>query len=176
MEWLKDLLGIQVQYEHQLPLQLPSYIQSHYRIQPAVLDGLEVLFLSPADRPEPAATLKKHMSRAEEKTGRRVILVLKSLTTRQKESLIRKRIPFLVEKKQVYLPFMGIYLQNRDAAPAPVRKEILPSSQLLLLSFIYQGAAPLSFSQAGQKLALTATSISRAARQLEELELLQFTR
>ena len=173
MEWLKDLLGIQVRYEHQLPFRLPNYIQERYRIQPAVLDGLEVLFLSPADRLEPAATLKKPMARAEEKTGRRVILVLKSLTTRQKEALIRKRIPFLVEKKQVYLPFMGIYLQNRDAAAAPFRKEILPSSQLLLLSFIYQGAAPLSFSQAGQKLALTATSISRAARQLEELELIR---
>lgn len=173
MDWLKDLLDIQVRYENQLPLQLPNYFQERYRIQPVVLDGLEALFLSPSDHPEPAVTLKKHMARAEEKTGRRAILVLKSLTTRQKKALIRQRIPFLVEKKQVYLPFMGIYLQNRDSAAAPCRKEILPSSQLLLLSFIYQGAAPLSFSQAGRKLALTATSISRAARQLEELELIR---
>lgn len=45
--------------------------------------------------------------------------------------------------------------------------------QLLLLHFIYGGTKELPSSQAAKDLKLTATSISRASRQLEEMGLLQ---
>ena len=102
-----------------------------------------------------------------------VVLVLKEITWRQKEYLIRERIPFVVENKQIYLPFMALYLQERCSAEKQQYEEILPSAQLLLLYFIYSGAQELSTSQASKELGLTPTSISRASRQLEEMKLVQ---
>ena len=99
--------------------------------------------------------------------------MLKEITWRQKEYLIRERIPFVVENKQIYLPFMALYLQERCSAEKQQYEEILPSAQLLLLYFIYSGAQELSTSQASKELGLTPTSISRASRQLEEMKLVQ---
>ena len=100
------------------------------------------------------------------------MLVLSELSFRQKEYLIREKIPFIVEGKQIYLPFMAMYLQERCNAERELREEILPSAQMLLLHFIYGGAQELLTSQAAKDLELTPTSISRASKQLEEMGLL----
>ena len=42
-----------------------------------------------------------------------VILVLEQITARQKEYLLREKIAFIVDGKQIYLPFMAAYLQER---------------------------------------------------------------
>ena len=53
------------------------------------------------------------------------------------------------------------------------KADLLPSAQLLLLYYIYHGCGELLTSVAAQKLGFTATSISRASRQLEEKGLIQ---
>lgn len=104
---------------------------------------------------------------------RPVVLVLEQITARQKEYLLREKIAFIVDRKQIYLPFMAAYLQERCDAEKSDREEILPSAQMLLLYFIYEGAKELSTSQAAKDLDLTPTSISRASKQLEEMGTLQ---
>ena len=42
-----------------------------------------------------------------------VVLVLEQITARQKEYLLREKIAFIVDGKQIYLPFMAAYLQER---------------------------------------------------------------
>ena len=64
-------------------------------------------------------------------------------------------------------------MQERCDAEKSDREEILPSAQMLLLYFIYEGAKELSTSQAAKDLDLTPTSISRASKQLEEMGTLQ---
>ncbi len=64
---------------------------------------------------------------------RPVVLVLEQITARQKEYLLREKIAFIVDGKQIYLPFMAAYLQERcDAEKKSDREEILPSAQMLL--------------------------------------------
>ena len=116
--------------------------------------------------------LKKHIARIQKNENLPVVLVLKELSFRQKEYLIREKLPFIVDGKQIYLPFMAVYLQERCSVEKIPREEILPSAQMLLLHFIYGGAQELSTSQAAKDLELTPTSISRASRQLEEMGLL----
>ena len=86
--------------------------------------------------------------------------MLKEIISRQKEYLIREKIPFVVEGRQIYLPFMALYLQERCNAEREQREEMRPSAQMLLLHFIYGGAQELSTSQAAKDLELTPTSIS----------------
>ncbi len=68
---------------------------------------------------------------------------------------------------------MAMYLQERCDAEKQAYEEILPSAQLLFLYFIYNSAKNLTTSQAAKDLDLTPTSLSRASKQLEEMQLLQ---
>ena len=133
----------------------------------------KVVFLYPKNELEQVETLKKHLERVKKSADCPVVLVLEQITARQREYLLREKVAFIVDGKQIYLPFMAVYLQERCDAEKSDREEILPSAQMLLLYFIYEGAKELSTSQAAKDLELTPTSISRASKQLEEMGLLQ---
>ena len=173
MEYLEKVLGIKVAYEEAVVRHLPNFINTRYRLQIVSLDGKKVIFAYPKTELEQIETLKKHIVRIQQSENLPVVLVPEQITSRQKEYLIREKIPFVVEDKQIYLPFMAVYLQERCSAEKFLREEILPSAQMLFLHFIYNGARELTTSQAARNLNLTPTSISRASKQLVELGLLQ---
>lgn len=173
MEYLDKVLGIEVTYENAEFKHLPNFIITRYRLQMTFLNGRKVIFLYPKTELEPIGVLKKHIARIQKNENSPVVLVTKEISFRQKEYLIREKIPFIVEGKQIYLPFMALYLQERCSAEKQLREAILPSAQMLLLHFIYGGAQELSTSQAAKDLELTPTSISRASKQLEKMGLLQ---
>ena len=172
MEYLDKVLGVKVTYEDVEFKHLPNFIATRYRLQLVSMDEQKIIFLYPKTEMEQIEVLKKHIARIQKNENLPVVLVLKELSFRRKEYLIREKIPFIVDGKQIYLPFMAMYLQERCSAEKIPREEILPSAQMLLLHFIYRGAQDLSTSQAAKDLELTPTSISRASRQLEEMGLL----
>ena len=71
---------------------------------------------NPKTELEQIEILKKHIARIQNNENLPVALVLKELSFRQKEYLIREKIPFIVDGKQIYLPFMEVYLQERCSA------------------------------------------------------------
>lgn len=172
MEYLDKVLGVKVIYEDVEFKHLPNFIATRYRLRMVSMNEQKIIFLYPKAELEQIEVLKKHIARIQKNENLPVVLVLKALSFRQKEYLIREKIPFIVDGKQIYLPFMAVYLQERCSAEKMPREEILPSAQMLLLHFIYGGAQELSTSQAAKDLELTPTSISRASRQLEEMGLL----
>lgn len=171
MEYLNKVLGIEVVYMNGKFEHLPNFIVTRYRLQRVSMNGQGVIFLYPKTELEQVEVLKKQIARIQKNENLPVVLVLNELSFRQKEYLIREKIPFIVEGRQIYLPFMALYLQERCNAEKKPREEMLPSAQMLLLHFIYEGAQELSTSQAAKDLELTPTSISRASRQLEEMGL-----
>ena len=172
MEYLDKVLGVKVTYDDVEFKYLPNFIATRYRLRMVSMNEQKMIFLYPKTELEQIEVLKKHIARIQKNENLPVVLVLKELGFRQKEYLIREKIPFIVDGKQIYLPFMAVYLQERCSAEKKTREEILPSAQMLLLHFIYGGAQELSTSQAAKDLELTPTSISRASRQLEEMGLL----
>ena len=133
--------------------------------------GIRVVYKK--DAPDFVNVIKKHMDRIRKDENAPVVLILEQLTYRQKEYLLRAHIPFIVEEKQIYLPFMAVYLQERGDGEKTETTAILPTAQLLLLFYVYHGCGELLTSTAAQRLGFTATSISRASRQLEEMSLIQ---
>ena len=75
-----------------------------------------MIFLYPKTELEQTEVLKKHIARIRNNENLPIVLVLKELSYRQKEYLIREKIPFIVDGKQIYLPFMVVYLQERCSA------------------------------------------------------------
>lgn len=172
MEYLNKVLGVKVIYKDVEFKHLPNFIATRYRLQLVSMNEQKIIFLYPKTELEQIEVLKKHIARIQKNENLPVVLVLKELSFRQREYLIREKIPFVADGKQIYLPFMAVYLQERCSAEKIPREEILPSAQMLLLHFVYGGAQELSTSQAAKDLELTPTSISRASRQLKEMGLL----
>ena len=173
MEYLTRVLGIKVVYQDEASASLPNYIAARYRIQKVLLDGRNVLFAYPKEELESVSAVKKHLERIGRTQGTPAVLVPDRLTYRQKEYLLRDHIPFVVEGKQIYLPFMAVYLQERGDSEKRETGAMLPSAQLLLLHYIYSGCGEMMTSEACRELTFTATSISRASRQLEEMGLIR---
>ena len=173
MEYLKRVLGIRVIYPDDSAAALPNYITARYRLQKATLDGKPAVFVYPVAELDPVDAIKKHLRRIESAQGMPAILVPDHLTYRQKEYLLRDRIPFIVDGRQIYLPFMAVFLQERGDGERTETDVMLPSAQLLLLHYIGHGCGEMTTSEAAQKLGLTATSVSRASRQLEDMGLIR---
>lgn len=173
MEYLRRVLGIRVWYLKEAVKSLPGFIHARYDMKRVTLDGKEAVFVYPKTELEPVNMVRKHIDRISRTEGSPAVLILQRLTSRQKEYLIRDHIPFVADGKQIYLPFMAVYLQERGDSDKTEARTLLPSAQLLLLYFIYQGCRELTTAEAAAGLGFTATSLSRASRQLEESGLIQ---
>ena len=173
MDYLQKVLGLNLTYINDDIKHIPNFIGTRYILRNVLLDSQKDVFIYPKTELEQIETLKKHISKIKSIVNLPIVIILDKITYRQKEYLLREKIPFIVNNKQIYLPFMALYLQERCNAEIFPNDEILPSAQVLLLYFIYSGANEMSTSQASKELELTPTSISRASRQLEGLELIQ---
>lgn len=173
MNFLEQTLGIHISYRGEDLKSFPNYIHSRYQIRKVLLDKQEVFFVYPKGELDPVDAIKKHFVKIESTGSGKAVLILGHLTYRQKQYLLRDKIPFIVDGKQIYLPFMGIYLQERSDGEKKEREKLLPSAQLLLLYYIYNGCGEMVTSGACVPLSLTSTSISRASRQLEDLQLIE---
>ena len=115
MEYLNKVLGIEVTYENVDFKHLPNFIVTRYRLQMASMNGKKVIFLYPKTELEPIEVLKKHIARIQKNENMPVVLVLKEIISRQKEYLIRERIPFIVEGRSICLLWRCIC--NNGAMP-----------------------------------------------------------
>ena len=79
-------------------------------------------------------TLANHMKTIQKAKGLPVVYHPKNLTPSKMKGLLKHQIPFIVDMKQVYLPFLGTYLQ------AVAEREVNDSDVL----WLYE---PLLFSQ-----------------------------
>ncbi len=173
MLYLNHVLGINTYYSPDTVKSLPNFIYSRYDLKIVTMNGKKAIFVYPIEELESVNLVKKHFDRISKAENAPAVLVLDHLTYRQKEYLLRDHIPFIVDGKQIYLPFMAIYLQERGDSEKTEVTDILPSAQVLLLYYIYHGCGELMTSDASVALGFTSTSISRASRQLEELGLIR---
>ena len=62
-------------------------------------------------------------------------MVFETISRKKKEYLIAAHIPFIVQEKQIYLPFLGIVLQEVYNAEIPTVEQFQPSAQILFFTF-----------------------------------------
>ena len=152
---------------------MPYLLTDRYRFQLASLGCAGALFVYPKGEPDPISTIKKHFDLIAKSSAVPPVLILEKCTARQRKALIDNHIAFVVEDRQIYLPFMGILLQETFSEDVHENASLLPSAQLLLFYYIYSRERELPMSQLPEKLQLSAMSVSRAVTQLEEAGLLR---
>lgn len=174
MDYLYQVLGIRTEFlDGHSGFEQPNHIRSNYRLQSVALDGRPVIFVYPNTEMLPVNLVKKHLEIIRKTANKPAVLVPERLTSRQKAYLLREHIPFIVTGRQIYLPFMAVYLQESGEGASQSLTEMLPSAQLLLLYCIYHGCRNFQVSEAARELGFTPMSMSRASRQLKEMNLVR---
>ena len=144
---------------------LPLYLDL-YEIQPISLDGVKVLFITPRETLSNVKAVKKHLEKMQSLSGCFVSLLLNDISETRKKSFLENHIPFVVINNQIYLPFMAIYLQEKNKTKIEAVSQLTPAAQLVFINFFKQNSEALAVASFAKKLQFSEMSTTRALRQL----------
>lgn len=171
MDYITCLLGTKIKYElWQHEKELPYFISDFYSCELASIEGLKSIFLYPnsAEELERPNSIKKKIAKIQLLEPLPVVVVSKMLTRWHVQSFLKDRIPFVIPEKQIYLPFIGVALQNKFAAENKIVEKFQPAAQMLFLSYMYGTSQELLLSAVAKQIGFSAMTASRAAKQLEQ--------
>lgn len=115
-------------------------------------------------------TLVNHIKKISSAKNLPVVYHPRSLTYSKMKGLLQQKVPFIVDAKQAYLPFLGTFLQAVSDEKNEKVKFSLPA-QLLAMMYLYSREPFLYIKKAVEFLPYSAMSITRAMRELEVSEL-----
>jgi DNA-binding MarR family transcriptional regulator len=173
---LADTLGVKISSEPwDGAVSLPYFLNELYTLKKVMLDSTACIFAEPMGEVPAVQAIAKHFSRIHDAAEVPVVLQMNGLSGERRKAFIKSRIPF-VAAGQIYLPFMGIVLQEQLYAEPKSREKLMPSAQLLLFSYLYQSGDKMYTSPMAGKLGLSAMQITRAVRQLHKLNLIEVSK
>lgn len=167
LNYIKEVLNINCS-QIDMPLDkiiLPLYLDL-YEIQPISLDGVKVLFITPRETLSNVKAVKKHLEKMQSLSGCFVSLMLNDISETRKKSFLENHIPFVVTNNQIYLPFMAIYLQEKNKTKIEAVPQLTPAAQLVFINFFKQNSEALAVANFAKKLQFSEMSTTRALRQL----------
>lgn len=169
MEYIEQVLDIKTEYKDwEDRKKIPYFLTDRYSFKKVKLDKTNCLFMYIKGKMEDIVSVKKHVQKLAEVVNIPVVLVLNECLPRQRESLIKARIPFVMEGMQIFLPFMGVALQEKFSKRRLIPSKISPAAQVLFLYFLYSGKEEISFSELSNHISYSLMTISRATKQLED--------
>lgn len=149
----------------------PLYLRSGRKYFLLHIGGLECVLIETDEDSFNLSAFRKQMMKLPVKQ-KHIVLCFKHLNSRRRKALIEAGIPFIVPESQVYLPFLGIVLQERMKSIAVASERLSPSAQLVLLCLMYeQDTQPTRKVDLAKRLELSAMNVTRAVQELEALEL-----
>lgn len=167
LNYIKEVLNINCS-QIDMPLDkiiLPLYLDL-YEIQPISLDGVKILFITPRETLSNVKAVKKHLEKMQSLSGCFVSLMLNDISEKRKKSFLENHIPFVVTNNQIYLPFMAIYLQEKNKTKIEAVSQLTPAAQLVFINFFKQNSRELEVANFAKKLQFSEMSTTRALRQL----------
>lgn len=167
LNYIKEVLNINCS-QIDMPLDkiiLPLYLDL-YEIQPISLDGVKVLFITPRETLSNVKAVKKHLEKMQSLSGCFVSLLFNDISEKRKKSFLENHIPFVVTNNQIYLPFMAIYLQEKNKTKIEAVSQLTPAAQLVFINFFKQNSRELEVANFAKKLQFSEMSTTRALRQL----------
>lgn len=156
--------------EYTAPGKFPPVIVNNYTLKIAAINGRKCIFAEPSVDIN-LSMLRKQQKQLEHLTGMICVLDLPKANGYTKERLIEEGIPFVVQEKQIYLPFLGVALSDEDERVIKPCECISFLTQKLLLISIYENWKDVSVSKAAERLSVTKISVTRCYDEIEALGL-----
>lgn len=156
---------------------LPLKYTGSYKLYSVFMDGIEWMILQPKIEIR-LNTLRHDQKQVQKVSGLNCALYFTKLSHYSKEIMINEGIPFIIEGKQMFLPFLGMLLIDReDRKLAPVHV-ISFLTQKLLLCALYERWEDMSVTKVAERMGVTKMSVSRCFDEMEylDIEILDTTR
>lgn len=180
-----EIIGIDAEIQpldKKMADRLPLYLSQGYKWHHAALAGRSCILAEVKNIQNISITSIYHQF-AQVRTlfGLPVIAVVDALETYNRRRLIEKKIPFIVPGKQLYIPDFFIDLREWGNTPKKEKEQLTPLAQELLLLYILDknsrnpAFANKPFKELAQWLDTNPMSITRAAENLKQLELIEVT-
>ena len=137
--------------------------------------GVSFALVSIIKEPElTIAAMKKQQKKYEEALQCPVAYEVAANSIAMRNAFVKSGISFIDLPGNVFLPFMGIVLQDVYRKQIIKADKMMPATQMVFLELLYMedGESVLK-SEVANKLNLTKTSITRATAQLEEMGLIR---
>lgn len=172
---LEQYFGCKVkiaEYKNKLPLPIFMTMRDImmveiYGVNFAIIDVVKETELS-------VAAMKKQKAKYEEALQCPVAYEVALNSVSMRNALVKSGVPFVDLPGNVFLPFMGIILQDVYRKQIVKADKMMPATQMVFLELLYMDdEESVLKSEVANKLNLTKTSITRATAQLEEMGLIQ---
>lgn len=174
-DYIQSLLNLPVDFKiWEKKDLLPFYITDTYEnILIGTIGGISAIFVVAyaGDQLPQMSQLKHQMKTIGGLDNMPVVVVSDTIDRHRRQRLLEHHMPFIIPEKQMYLPFMGVYLQEKfGSEPKPLNK-LSPLAQVVFLFYLYTRHEEIFIYEVEQKLGLSRMTISRAFSQLVRTKL-----
>ena len=123
--------------EKELHIKMPLYIKATYELWNTEIAGFGVLFLKIKDSQVDMRIHQNAVKKIEELCPCKAVLVFEKLDGRNANSLIKKHIPFVIENKQIYMPFALIQMQTQNIkVNQKIYNELTVDADIILIGYL----------------------------------------
>ena len=160
------------EYKNKLPLPIfmtmrDIILVEMYGVSFSIIDVMKETELS-------IAAMKKQKAKYEEALQCPVAYAVALNSISMRNALVKRGVPFVALPGNIFLPFMGIILQDVRHNQYAKADKMMPATQMVFLELLYMGDEDSMLkSEVANKLNLAKTSITRASAQLEAMGLIQ---
>lgn len=152
---------------------LPDELREEREFYLLKICGITCLVITMSTSEFQMSVFLKERQRLQEHCGLPVVICFDRITSYQRKCLIEGGQAFIVPENQLFMPFLGIALQEHYKAAAIAGKQLTAMAQYILLYFIYDKTggyhSKLDISKA---LDISLMNVTRGVQELEELGLL----
>lgn len=151
---------------------LPLYLRGLYTLEKWVIFGIPFIMATSQENLA-VKTMSKHRDVLEKALASPIAFAMNGATRYRIERMLQEGLPFVVKDSQIYLPFLGIAIEERkkraNPRPAMAVDKLSPQAQRLALAMLYSDFNGVSVSQAADLLGVTKMTSSRAYKELESI-------
>ena len=152
---------------------LPPFLEGLYDCEKWTAFGTDFIVATPRENLA-VKTLAKHEAKLKTVSGLPVAFGYREATGYRTVRLVEAGIPFIVDGKQLYLPFLGVALtKERNKKPSPKADsadKVSAQTQRFILKVAYEGLTNLSVTQASELLDVAKITASRIFDELEAID------
>lgn len=147
---------------------LPLVLRSNYQLYQMQIMNQICVLAKPKDNSGLAA-LRRHQKQIERFTGVYCVLYLNHLNYYSRDKMLEEGIPFVWENHQVYIPFLGMLLNQNESRQIKPCYKISFLSQKFLLTALYEEWDDVTVTVAAQQIKVSKMSVTRIYDEIESL-------
>ncbi|MBC7088487.1 MAG: MarR family transcriptional regulator [Tissierellales bacterium] len=152
----------------------PIFIRNSYNFYEMKILETECILIEAIDEMPDIDQIQKHIQQIKSLTNRQIVLFYKDITRHRRKSLIKNRIPFVIEDGQMYLPFLGLDLKKTTEYGKEEVNRFTTPAQIAYIYFLYHKEEVINTTDFAKKLGFNTMTASRALNDLYYANLITY--